>query len=284
MKEFFQSDLNSKRRQLKISDMTWSKTLERLVIFLAYCSHMLKRDIRLELVEDLFIVESFVKHLKKNCRVKNNTAANYLMCFIRVAKFLHANKSRRSYDAVESISDLRALQNQLMREHAVLESTKEPEKRRLFCPQLQELTRLLHQQFEDEILDLQQKAHLHMNFTLLLLFAINPGPAKEFRTLRIAVDVPENEVDHFVRKLPNGESFIVFARHGAIRLVKKGCKTIKRYGPNIIEISEFHFMDFHLKHYVERLRLKLIPWGCVHDSFFVNKRGSPFKSPGSFST
>ena len=28
MKEFFQSDLNSKRRQLKISDMTWSKTLE----------------------------------------------------------------------------------------------------------------------------------------------------------------------------------------------------------------------------------------------------------------
>ena len=172
MKEFFQSDLNSKRRQLKISDMTWSKTLERLVIFLAYCSHMLKRDIRLELVEDMVIVESFVKHLKKNRRLKNNTAANYLMCFIRVAKFLHANKSRRNYDAVESISDLRALQNQLMRVHAVLESTKEPEKRQLFWPQLQESTRSLHQQFEDEIHDLQQKAHLHMNFTLLLLFAI----------------------------------------------------------------------------------------------------------------
>ena len=129
MKKFFQSDLNSKRRQSKISDMTWSKTLERLVIFLAYCSRMLKRDIRLELVEDMVIVESFVKHLKTNRRVKNNTAANYLMCFIRVAKFLHANESRRNYDAVESISDLRALQNQLMREHAVLESTKEPEKR-----------------------------------------------------------------------------------------------------------------------------------------------------------
>lgn len=284
MKEFFQSDFNSKRRQSKISDMTWSKTLERLVIFLAYCSRMLKRDIRLELVEDMVIVESFVKHLKKNRRVKNNTAANYLMCFIRVAKFLHANESRRNYDAVESISDLRALQNQLMREHAVLESTKEPEKRRLFWPQLQELTRSLHQQFEDEIDDLKQKARLHMNFTLLLLFAINPGRAKEFRTLRIAVDVPENEVDDFVRKLPNGENFIVFARHGATRLVEKGYKTVKRYGPNVIEISEFHFVDFHLKRYVERSRLKLIPLGCVHDFFFVNKRGSPFKSPGSFST
>ena len=113
MKEFFQSDLNSKRRQLKISDMTWSKTLERLVIFLAYCSHMLKQDIRLELVEDMVIVESFVKHLKKNRRLKNNTAANYLMCFIRVAKFLHANKSRRNYDAVESISDLCAFRTNL---------------------------------------------------------------------------------------------------------------------------------------------------------------------------
>ena len=253
------------------------------MIFLAYCSHMFKRDIRLELVEDMVIIESFVKQLKKNCPVKNNMAANYLMCFIRVAKFLHANESRRNYDAVESISDLRALQNQLMREHAVLESTKEPEKRQVFWPRVQELMHSLHQQFEDEIDDLQQKAHLHINFTLLL-FAINPGRAKEFRTRRINVDVPENEVDNFVRKLPNGENFIVFARHGPTRLVEKGYKTVKRYGPNVIEISEFHFMDFHLKHYVERSRLKLIPWGCVHDFFFVNKRGSPFKSPGSFST
>ena len=283
MKEFFQSDFNSKRRQSKISDMTWAKTLERLMIFLAYCSRTLKRDIRLELVENMDIVESFIKHIKKKRRVKNNTAANYVMCFIKTAKFLHANESRSNYDAVESISDLRALQNQLMREHAVLESTKLPEKRRLFWPQLQELTRSLHQQFEDEV-DLQQKARLHMNFTLLLLFAINPGRAKEFRTLRIAAEIPENEVDEIVRKLPNGENFMLFTKSGATRLVEKGYKTVKKYGPNVIEISEFHFVDFHLKRYVERSRLKLIPRGCVHDFFFVNKRGSPFKTPGSFSS
>ena len=62
------------------------------------------------------------------------------------------------------------------------EVTKGPEKRRVFWPQLQELTCSVHQQFEDEIDDLQQKARLHMNFTLLLLFAINPGRAKEFGT------------------------------------------------------------------------------------------------------
>ena len=284
MKEFFQSDFNSKRRQSKISDVTWAKTLERLVFFLAYCSRTLKRDIRLELVEDMNIVESFIKHIKQSRRVKNNTAANYVMCFVRAAKFLRANESRNNYDAVESISDLRALQNQLMREHAVLESTKGPEKRRLFWPQLQELTRSLHQQFEDEIDDLQQKARLHMNFTLLLLFAINPGRAKEFRTLRIVRDIPENEVDDLVRKLPNGENFMVFAKSGVTRLVEKGFKTVKRYGPNVIEVSEFDFVDFHVKRYVERSRPKLIPRGCIHDFFFVNRRGSPFKSPGSFSS
>ena len=85
-----------------------------------------------------------------------------------------------------------------------MESTKGTEKRRFRWPQFQELTQSFHQKFEDE-LDVQQKARLHMNFTLLLLFAIIPGPAKEFRTLRIATDIPENEVDQLDRRLPNGD-------------------------------------------------------------------------------
>ena len=89
MKEFFQSDIYSKHRQSKISDMKGMKTLERLVIFLAYCSRTLKRGIRLELVENS-IVESFIK---AKLAVKNNTAVNYVMYFIRVAKFLHDNES-----------------------------------------------------------------------------------------------------------------------------------------------------------------------------------------------
>ena len=266
-----------------MSDSTWSKTLERLVIFLAYCSHTLKRDIRLDLVENMAIVESFIKHIKHSRHVKNNTAAAYVMVFINTAKFLHANDSRRNYDAVDSISDLRALQNQLTREHAVLESTKGTDKRRLFWPQFQELTRSLHQQFEEEN-DAQQKARLHMNFTLLLLFAINPGRAREFRTLRIATDIPDREVDELVRNLPNGENFMVFAKNGVTYLVEKAYKTVKRYGPNVIEISEFHFVHYHLKRYVEQSRLRLIPRGCIHDFFFVNKGGKPFKVSSSFSS
>ena len=70
------------------------------------------------------IVESF-KHIKQSRHMKNNTAAAYLMRFIRAEKFLRDNESRSNYDAVESISDLHALQNQLMIEHAVLECKKD---------------------------------------------------------------------------------------------------------------------------------------------------------------
>lgn len=144
MKEFFQSDLNSKHRRSKMSDVTWTKKLKWLVIFLAYCSRMLKLDIRLELVENMSIVKPFIEHLKHSRQVKNNTAALYVMLFITVVKFLHANESCSNYDAVDSVSDLRTLQNQLIRKHAVLESTKGPENRRLFWPQFQELTHSLH--------------------------------------------------------------------------------------------------------------------------------------------
>ena len=77
---------------------------------------------------------------------------------------------------------------------------------------------------------------------------------------------------------------MVFAKNGVTCLVEKGYKTVKRYGPNVIEASEFHFVDYHHKRYIERSRLRLIPGGCVHDFFFVNKGGKPFKSPGSFNS
>ena len=102
------------------------------------------------------VVESFIKHKKQSWCVKN-TAAIYVMSFIRAAKFLHASENRRNYDTVESIFDLCALQNQLVREYAVLESTKGPKQKWLFWPQFQELTHSLHQQFEDK-LDLEHKA------------------------------------------------------------------------------------------------------------------------------
>ena len=41
--------------------------------------------------------------------------------------------------------------NELIRERAVLQFTKGPEKRRLFWPRFQELTHPLHQQFKDEL-------------------------------------------------------------------------------------------------------------------------------------
>lgn len=77
-----------------------------------------------------------------------------------------------------------------------------------------------------------------MNFTLLLQFAINPGCDKEFRFLCITTAIPEKEVNEMVWNLPNGENFMVFADNGVTRLVEKAYKTIKKYGPNVIEISK----------------------------------------------
>lgn len=282
MKEFFQSDINFKRRQPKMSDSTWSKNLERLVIFLAYCVNRLKLDPCLQLVENMNVVDSFIKYIKQARRVKNNTAALYVNALIVASKFLHANERGKNYDHVESISDLRALAAQLNKEHAVLEAAKGPESRRLFWPQFQELTRSLHQQFEDEP-SAVQKSRIHMNFTLLLLFAINPGRAKEFRTLRLASSVPDGEIDELIKKLPNGENLIAFTQNGVVRLIEKGYKTFRQYGPNIIEMGEFQFVDYHLKYYVQRSRPHLVQKGCTHDMFFVNKHGLPFRSAGSFS-
>ena len=55
----------------------------------------IKQDIRLELVENLTIVESFIQHLKQSRRVNNKTAACYVRCFISAAKFLRANESQQ---------------------------------------------------------------------------------------------------------------------------------------------------------------------------------------------
>ena len=55
--------------------------------------HKLQQDIPLELVKNLKMVESFIKHIKHSQHVKNNCGALYLMSFITAAKFLHARES-----------------------------------------------------------------------------------------------------------------------------------------------------------------------------------------------
>lgn len=161
---------------------------------------------------------------------------------------------------MDSISALRALQKQHNREHAILESNKGTEKRRLFWPQFQELTHS-HQIFENE-LDIRQKECLDLSFKPLSLLAIIPGPAKEFRNLRIASVIPEKAVD----KLDRSYQMEIYGIHenDVTRLVKKDYKMVKRYHPNAIEMSEFHVVDFHLKRYVKQPQLKLAKIVLMH--------------------
>ena len=57
--------------------------------------HKLQQDIPLELVENLKMVESFIKQIKHGQHVKNNSAALHKMSFIKAAKCLHGREVTR---------------------------------------------------------------------------------------------------------------------------------------------------------------------------------------------
>ena len=174
------------------------------------------------------IVDSFIKYVKHARHVKNNAATLHVNALIVVSKFLHANEYGKNYDNVGSISDFRALAAQLNKKHAFLEAAKGLQSRWLFGSQFQELTPFLKWQFEDEPSAIQ-KSRIHMNFKLLLLFAINPGHAKEFRTLCLASRVPDGEIDACIKQLPNGEKLIIFKQ-------KWRCAS---HGERLISLQEF---------------------------------------------
>ena len=67
----------------------------------------------LQLVENMNIVDSFIKYVKHARHVKNNAATLHVNALIVVSKFLHANEYGKNYDNVGSISDVRALAAQL---------------------------------------------------------------------------------------------------------------------------------------------------------------------------
>ena len=120
-KALLRSSLKKKKGH---EDSTRSKNLERLIIILPYCVNNFKLDPFLQLVENMNIVDSFIKYVKDARHVKNNAATLHVNALIVVSKFLHANEYGKNYDDVGSISDFRALAAQLNKEHAFLEAAK----------------------------------------------------------------------------------------------------------------------------------------------------------------
>ena len=98
--------------------------MERLIIILPYCVNNFKLDPFLPMVENMNIVDSFIKYVKHARHVKTNAATLHVNALIVVSKFLHANEYGKNYDNVGSISDFRALAAQLNKKHAFLEAAK----------------------------------------------------------------------------------------------------------------------------------------------------------------
>jgi len=212
MKAFYLAEFNHKRRSPRMAESTWQKHVERLVTFLAHCVTNLNLKPALSLVDDLAVVEGFVNHLKENRRVQNSTASRYLHSLIITAKFIHADESRRDYEQVESVCDLRSLRNQLEKAQRL---TKSAPSVKLLWPQFQEVVRSLHCKYEET--SGVVRARLHMNFTMLLLFAVNPGRAKELRTLRLSTEgLEEQEIRKLVKSFPEGDNAIIFLSKGPV--------------------------------------------------------------------
>jgi len=280
MKAFYLAEFNHRRRSPRMAESTWQKHVERLVTFLAHCETNLKLKPALSLVDDLTSVERFVNYLKEDRRVQNSTASRYLHSLIITAKFIHADQSRRNYEHVESISDLRSVRNQLEKAQRL---TKSAPSVKLLWPQFQEVVRNLHCRYEEA--SGVVRARLHMNFTMLLLFAVNPGRAKELRTLRLSTKEPaEQEIHKFAQSFPEGDNAIIFSSEGPVWLIEHGYKTAPKYGLNVVrfDTAEYQFVIFHLKEYKGVSRPRLLSED-KHDYFFVNKRGTQFKTSSSFS-
>ncbi len=281
MKTFYLAEFNHKRRSPKMTESTWNKHAEQIITFLSYCATDLNLEASLFLVDDLPLVEAFVNHLKQNRSVQNSTAARYLHSLLIIAKFIHAEEGRGDFENVPSVSDIRSLRNQLEKAHRL---TKGAPSVKLLWPQYQEVVRTLHCKYEDR--SGAPKARLHMNFTMLLLFAVNPGRAKELRTLRMLKEdvLRPNGIDEFVKRWPEGDNVIIFTSEGTVFLIEHGFKTSSKYGPNVVrfDTTEYHFVVYHLSEYKRVSRPRLLS-DDEHDFFFVNKRGTQFKSSGSFS-
>ena len=280
MKAFYLAEFNHKRRSPRMAESTWQKHVERLVTFLVHCETNFKRKPTLSLVDDLTLVESFLNYLKENRRVQNSTASRYLHCLIITAKFIHVDQSRGNYEEVESISHLGSLRNQLEKAQRLTRSAPSV---KLLWPQFQEVVRSLHCRCEET--SGVVRARLHMNFTMLLLFAVNPGRGKELRTLRLSPkELEEQEIQKLADTFPEGDNAIIFSSEGHVWLIEGGYKTASKYGPNVVRFdsSEYRFVTSHLKEYKGVSRPRLLSED-KHDYFFVNKRGTQFKTSSSFS-
>jgi len=146
MQVLYLAEFNHRRQSPSMAESIWQTHVERLVKFLAHCETNLELNPALSLIDEFTLVERFVNYLKEDQRVKNSTASRYLHSLIITAKFTHADQGRRDYEQVESISDLRSLQNQPEKAQRL---TKSVPSVTLLWPQFQEVIQSLHCRYEE---------------------------------------------------------------------------------------------------------------------------------------
>eukprot|EP00112_Aurelia_sp_Birch-Aquarium-sp1_P015960 Seg3578.2 transcript_id=Seg3578.2/GoldUCD/mRNA.D3Y31 product="hypothetical protein" protein_id=Seg3578.2/GoldUCD/D3Y31 len=74
---------------------------------------------------------------------------------------------------------------------------------------------------------------------------------------------------------------MIFNEDGTTELVVYQFKTNHQYGANRIKVSNYDFVDSHVKAFIKKERKKLLQ-GTSHDFLFMKSNGEPFDSTGGF--
>ena len=121
---------------------------------------------------------------------------------------------------------------------------------------------------------------LYHDFVILLLFTtISPSRNLDMMRLRI---IHEEEM-RSARPNEQESNWIIFNIDGTTDMVINNFKTSRTYGCNRIRVSNYDYVDRHVRAYVQKHRRKLIG-EKEHDFLFVRPSGDSFTSSEAFST
>eukprot|EP00112_Aurelia_sp_Birch-Aquarium-sp1_P011673 Seg2456.4 transcript_id=Seg2456.4/GoldUCD/mRNA.D3Y31 product="hypothetical protein" protein_id=Seg2456.4/GoldUCD/D3Y31 len=280
--KFYSAVLNPIRPSLHMSTETVKRHEKRVREFMDYIERKYERPASFDDCLDIGIATLYID--ERTGAMSKGTSATHVQTLIVLAKYvLRDSKHRGSWERVKEVADPRHLQNQLQcgyeRDRRKVDPRKD--KRRCFeWEQVMETLRLMREKLElhSEEGKGKDRPRLYHDFTILLLFStLNPNRNMDFSKLRIANAGKEPVNDPY----EEDSNWMIFNEDGTTELVVYQFKTNRQYGANRIKVSDYDFVDSHVKAFIKKERKKLLQ-GTSHDFLFMQSNGEPFDSTGGF--
>ena len=228
------------------------------------------------------LVERFVNHLKQNKGVQDVTAARYVHALLITAKFIHVEEGRRDYE-----TGGKRVRSSLTQESVGKDTTHHKES--IICDQtfLATVSRACSKpslQVRRKFRCRQSASAYEFHNAASVCCESWPSQRTQNSSRAKGRSRRETKSKRLVRLLPQGDNVIAFSSDGTVWLIETGYKTVSKYGPNVVrfDTAEYQLVAYHLGQYNRISRPRLLSSVDAHEYFFVNKRGTEFKTSGSF--